>query len=244
CETPGNTNDLHLSANQRELVQRLAATGKPLMLVLNEGRPRLIPDIEPLAKAVVNIMLPGNYGGDALAALLSGDENFSGRMPISYPKYHGAFIPYDYKKGECVSTMAGAYNYDATVEVQWPFGYGLSYTTFEYSGLTTDRKTYGPDDVITLKVNLRNTGDRTGKESVLLYSSDLVATVSPDVRRLRAFSKHELKPGEETTVEFKLPVRELAFVNPDGDWVVERGEFRLQAGTESCIIKVDSSKTF
>ncbi|MDE5643394.1 MAG: fibronectin type III-like domain-contianing protein, partial [Muribaculaceae bacterium] len=130
------------------------------------------------------------------------------------------------------------------VEVQWPFGYGLSYTTFDYSGLHTDRDTYSPDDTIKLSVRLRNSGQRSGKESVLLYTSDLVATVSPDVRRLRAFSKHELKPGEEISVEFQLPVRDLAFVNQDGDWVVERGEFRLQVGTESCIIKVDATKTF
>ncbi len=244
CETPGNADDLHLSANQRELVRRLAATGKPLLLILNEGRPRLIPEIEPLASAIVNIMLPGNYGGDALAMLLAGDENFSGRMPISYPRHHGAFIPYDYKKGECVPTMAGAYNYDATVKVQWPFGHGLSYTTFEYSGLTADRSVYSPDDIILLRVKLRNSGNRRGKESVLLYSSDLVATVSPDNRRLRAFSKHHLEAGEEITVEFSLPVRELAFVNPDGEWVVERGEFRLSVGTEAITVVVDSTGIF
>lgn len=244
CETPGNTDDLHLSANQRELVRRLAATGKPLLLILNQGRPRLIPEIEPLASAIVNIMLPGNYGGDALAMLLAGDENFSGRMPISYPRYHGAFIPYDYKKGECVPTMAGAYNYDASVEVQWSFGHGLSYTTFEYSGLTTDRSVYSPDDIILLKVKLRNSGKLRGKESVLLYSSDLVASVSPDNRRLRAFSKHHLEAGEEITVEFSLPVRELAFVNPDGKWVVERGEFRLSVGTEAITVAVDSTRIF
>ncbi|MDE5655691.1 MAG: glycoside hydrolase family 3 C-terminal domain-containing protein, partial [Muribaculaceae bacterium] len=244
CETPGNTDDLHLSANQRELVRRLAATGKPLLLVLNQGRPRLIPEIEPLASAIVNIMLPGNYGGDALAMLLAGDENFSGRMPISYPRYHGAIIPYDYKKGECVPTMAGAYNYDATVEVQWPFGHGLSYTTFEYGGLTADRRVYSPDDVIQLSVKLRNSGKRRGKESVLLYSSDLVASVSPDNRRLRAFSKHQLEAGEEITVKFSLPVRELAFVNPDGEWMVERGEFRLSVGTEAITVAVDSTRIF
>ena len=244
CETPGNTDDLHLSANQRELVRRLAATGKPLLLILNQGRPRLIPEIEPLASAIVNIMLPGNYGGDALAMLLAGDENFSGRMPISYPRYHGAFIPYDYKKGECVPTMAGAYNYDASVEVQWSFGHGLSYTTFEYSGLTTDRSVYSPDDIILLKVKLRNSGKLRGKESVLLYSSDLVASVSPDNRRLRAFSKHHLEAGEDITVEFSLPVRELAFVNPDGKWVVERGEFRLSVGTEAITVAVDSTRIF
>ncbi len=244
CETPGNTDDLHLSANQRELVRRLAATGKPLLLILNQGRPRLIPEIEPLASAIVNIMLPGNYGGDALAMLLAGDENFSGRMPISYPRYHGALIPYDYKKGECVPTMAGAYTYDASVEVQWSFGHGLSYTTFEYSGLTTDRSVYSPDDIILLKVKLRNSGKLRGKESVLLYSSDLVASVSPDNRRLRAFSKHHLEAGEDITVEFSLPVRELAFVNPDGKWVVERGEFRLSVGTEAITVAVDSTRIF
>ena len=145
-ETPGNLTDLWLSKNQRKLVKELAKTGKPIILVLNEGRPRLIADIEPLAKAVVDILIPGNYGGDALANLLAGDANFSAKMPYTYPREINSLNTYDYKVSEEVGTMAGAYNYDAKVSLQWPFGYGLSYTTFEYSNLKVDKATFSADD--------------------------------------------------------------------------------------------------
>ena len=169
CETPGNLNDLWLSENQRQLVKQLAATGKPLVLILNEGRPRLITDIEPLAKAVVHIFLPGNYGADALANLLAGDANFSAKMPYTYPREINSLANYDYKVSEEVGTMQGAYNYDAKVSLLWPFGYGLSYTTFEYSNLRVDKKTFNANDVITVRVDVRNAGLRAGKEPVLLY---------------------------------------------------------------------------
>ena len=124
CETPGNLNDLNLSSNQKELVRALAATGKPVILVLNEGRPRIIHEIEPLAKAVVHIMLPGNYGGDALADLIAGDANFSAKLPFTYPKFINSLATYDYKPCEQMGTMEGEYNYDAVMDIQWPFGHG------------------------------------------------------------------------------------------------------------------------
>ena len=157
-ETPGNLTDLWLSKNQRKLVKELAKTGKPIILVLNEGRPRLIADIEPLAKAIVDILIPGNYGGDALANLLAGDANFSAKMPYTYPREINSLNTYDYKVSEEVGTMAGAYNYDAKVSLQWPFGYGLSYTTFEYSNLKVDKATFSADDVLTVSVDVKNTG--------------------------------------------------------------------------------------
>ena len=242
CETPGNLTDLWLSANQRNLVKALAQTGKPIVLVLNGGRPRLIADIEPLAKAVVDIFLPGNYGGDALANLLAGDVNFSAKMPYTYPREINSLHTYDYKVSEEVGTMAGAYNYDAKVSLQWPFGYGISYTTYEYSNLKVDKKTFTADDVLTVTVDVRNTGSRAGKEPVLLYSSDLVASLVPDNRRLRDFTKVELQPGETKTVTFRLPAKSLAFVGADGKWILEEGDFNLKVGNQTIGIECIETK--
>ena len=243
-ETPGNLTDLWLSENQRNLVKALAKTGKPLILVLNEGRPRLIADIEPLAKAVVDILLPGNYGGDALANLLSGDANFSAKMPYTYPKEINSLINYDYKVSEEVGTMAGAYDYDAKVILQWPFGYGLSYTTFDYANLRVDRQQFAAGDVLTVSVDVSNTGSRAGKEAVLLYSSDLVASVVPDNRRLRDFAKVSLQPGETKTVTFRLPARQLAFVGADCRWRLEEGDFLLRVGRLSQKVVCTATKVW
>jgi beta-glucosidase len=227
CETPGNINDLNLSDNQKEMLRTLAAAGKPIVLVLAEGRPRIIRDVEPLCQAVVHTFLPSNYGGTALARLLAGDVDFTGRMPFTYPKYTGALVTYDYKPCENMGQMDGNYNYDAVMDVQWPFGHGLHYTTVEYSNMKVDKTTFSADDTLTVTIDVRNTGDRLTKESVLLYSSDLVASLTPDNRRLRAFEKVELKPGERKTVTLKLAARDLSFVNLDGEWVLEPGEFVL-----------------
>lgn len=233
CETPGNLTDLWLSENQRNLVKELAKTGKPIILILNEGRPRLIADIEPLAKAIVHILLPGNYGADALANLLAGEANFSAKLPYTYPREINSLANYDYKVSEEVGTMAGAYNYDAKVSLQWPFGYGLSYTTYEYSNLKVDKASFTADDVLTVTVDVKNTGSRVGKESVLLYSSDLVASVVPDNKRLRDFTKIELQPGEVKTVTFRLPAKSLAFVGVDNHWILEEGDFILKVGNQT-----------
>ena len=232
-ETPGNLTDLWLSKNQRDLVKELAKTGKPVILVLNEGRPRLIADIEPLAKAVIDILIPGNYGADALANLLAGDANFSAKMPYTYPREINSLNTYDYKVSEEVGTMAGAYNYDAKVSLQWPFGFGLSYTTYEYSNLKVDKKNFTANDVLTVTVDVKNTGARAGKEAVLLYSSDIVASVVPDNKRLRDFTKIELQPGETKTVTFQLPASKLAFVGADGRWTLEEGDFVLRVGNQT-----------
>ena len=232
-ETPGNLTDLWLSNNQRDLVKALAKTGKPIILVLNEGRPRLITDIEPLAKAVVDILIPGNYGGDALANLLAGDANFSAKMPYTYPREINSLNTYDYKVSEEVGTMAGAYNYDAKVSLLWPFGYGLSYTTFEYSNMKVDKSSFTADDILTVTIDVKNTGSRAGKEAVLLYSSDLIASIVPDNKRLRDFTKIELQPGEVKTVTFRLPAKDLAFVGADGRWTLEEGDFILKVGNQT-----------
>ena len=245
CETPGNINDLNLSSNQKELVRRLAKTGKPIVMVLNEGRPRIINDIEPLAKAVVDIMLPGNYGGDALASLIAGKENFSGRLPFTYSKYVNSLHTYDYKVSENVQTMGGLYNYDATMDVQWPFGAGLSYTRFEYSDLkSVSPVQFNAGDLLSFEVTVKNTGNVKGKESVLLFSSDIVASKVPDVKRLRQFTKVELNPGESKTVRLEFPAHELAFVGHDGKWRLEKGEFRIACGTESMMIDCAATKVW
>ena len=232
-ETPGNLTDLWLSKNQRDLVKELAKTGKPIIMVLNEGRPRLIADIEPLAKAVVDILIPGNYGGDALANLLAGDANFSAKMPYTYPREINSLNTYDYKVSEEVGIMAGAYNYDAKVSLQWPFGYGISYTTYEYSNLKVDKSKFTADDVLTVTVDVKNTGSKAGKEAVLLYSSDLIASIVPDNKRLRDFTKIELQPGETKTVTFRLPAKNLAFVGACGKWTLEEGDFILKVGNQT-----------
>ena len=243
-ETPGNLTDLWLSENQRNLVKALAKTGKPIILVLNEGRPRLIADIEPLAKAIVNTLIPGNYGGDALANLLAGDANFSAKMPYTYPKEINSLNTYDYKVSEEVGTMAGAYDYDAKVSLQWPFGYGLSYTTYEYSNLKVSASEFTSEDVLTVSVDVKNMGNRVGKEAVLLYSSDLVASVVPDNKRLRDFTKIELQPGEVKTVTFRLPAKKLAFVGADGRWTLEEGDFLLKVGRLSAPVVCKETKVW
>lgn len=153
---------------------------------------------------MVNILIPGNYGGDALANLLAGDANFSAKMPYTYPREINSLNTYDYKVSEEVGTMAGAYNYDAKVSLQWPFGYGMSYTTYEYSNLKVDKNQFTADDVLTVSVDVKNTGSRAGKEAVLLYSSDLVASIVPDNKRLRDFTKIALQPGGDK--DSHLPV--------------------------------------
>ncbi len=230
CETPGNDVDMNLSANQKKLVEQLAATGRPVILILNGGRPRIINDIEPLATAVVDVLLPGNFGGDALAALLSGEENFSGKLPFTYPKYVNKFAVYDYKPSESQGMMAGSYNYNAVMDIQWPFGHGMSYTAFKYSNMTVSAQEFDSDDVLKVTVDVTNVGERAGKESVLLYSSDLFASSIPDVRRLRAFDKVDLAPGETVTVELEVTAKDLAFANYYGKWTLEEGDFILSVG--------------
>ena len=232
-ETPGNLTDLWLSENQRNLVKELAKTGKPVVLVLNEGRPRLIADIEPLAQGIIDILIPGNMGGDALVGLVSGKSNFSGKMPYTYPKEINSLANYDFKKSEEVGTMEGAYDYNAKITQQWGFGYGLSYTSYQYSNLKVSQSDFRHGDIIKVSVDVKNTGKVAGKESVLLFSSDLIASMVPDGRRLRAFDKIELQPGETKTVTFNLNADDLAFVGYDGKWVLEEGDFKLMIADQS-----------
>ena len=235
-ETPGNLTDLWLSENQRNLVKELAKTGKPVVLVLNEGRPRLIADIEPLAQGIIDILIPGNMGGDALVGLVSGKSNFSGKMPYTYPKEINSLANYDFKKSEEVGTMEGAYDYNAKITQQWGFGYGLSYTSYKYSNLKASQSDFRHGDIIKVSVDVKNTGKVAGKESVLLFSSDLIASMVPDGRRLRAFDKVELQPGETKTMTFELKADDLAFVGWNGKWRLEEGDFKLMIADQSAVI--------
>jgi beta-glucosidase len=241
-ETPGNLTDLWLSENQRNLVKELAKTGKPVVLVLNEGRPRLIADIEPLAQGIIDILIPGNMGGDALVGLVSGKSNFSGKMPYTYPKEINSLANYDFKKSEEVGTMEGAYDYNAKITQQWGFGYGLSYTSYQYSNLKVSQSDFRHGDIIKVSVDVKNTGKVVGKESVLLFSSDLIASMVPDGRRLRAFDKIELQPGETKTVTFDLNADDLAFVGYDGKWVLEEGDFKLMIADQT--VNIHCEKTY
>ena len=240
-ETPGNLTDLWLSENQRNLVKELAKTGKPVVLVLNEGRPRLIADIEPLAQGIIDILIPGNMGGDALVGLVSGKSNFSGKMPYTYPKEINSLANYDFKKSEEVGTMEGAYDYNAKITQQWGFGYGLSYTSYKYSNLKVSQSDFRHGDIIKVSVDVKNTGKVAGKESVLLFSSDLIASMVPDGHRLRAFDKIELQPGETKTVTFNLNADDLAFVGYDGKWVLEEGDFKLMIADQSADIHCEKT---
>lgn len=240
-ETPGNLTDLWLSENQRNLVKELSKTGKPVILVLNEGRPRLIADIEPLAQGIIDILIPGNMGGDALVNLVSGKSNFSGKMPYTYPKEINSLANYDFKKSEEVGTMEGAYDYNAKITQQWGFGYGLSYTSYKYSNLKVSQSDFRHGDIIKVSVDVKNTGKVAGKESVLLFSSDLIASMVPDGRCLRAFDKIELQPGETKTVTFNLNADDLAFVGYDGKWVLEEGDFKLMIADQSADIHCDKT---
>ena len=236
CETPGNLSDLALSENQRNLVKALATTGKPIVMILNEGRPRIINDIEPLAGAIVHVFLPSNYGGDALANILAGDVNPSAKLPYTYPRHQAALTTYDYKVSEETDTMQGAYDYNAVVSVQWPFGFGLSYTTFEYSNFKCSAKEFGADTDLVFTIDVKNTGEVAGKEVVMLYSRDMVASMVPENRRLRAYEKVEIQPGETVTVTLNIKGSDLAFVNSKGEWTLEPGDFRMQAGNQTLMI--------
>jgi beta-glucosidase len=225
-----------LSANQLRLAKELAKTGKPVILVLNEGRPRCISAVEPSMQAVVQTYLPGNYGGDALADILFGDVNPSGKLPYTYPSYPNSLVTYYHKPSEEQKRAQGAYIYESDYNPQYEFGHGLSYTTFEYSNLKVSKNEFSAGEVLTVSVDVKNSGNRIGKESVLLYSSDLYASITPDMKRLRRFSKISLEPGQTQTVSFEITDKDLAFVNQHNAWITEPGEFELTTGGLKTIV--------
>lgn len=236
-EKPGDLNDLNLSSLQIKLAKEISKSGKPVILVLNEGRPRCINEIESLMNGVIQIYLPGNYGGDALADILFGDANPSGKLPYTYPSYPNSTTTYYHKPSEEQKRSEGAYVYESDYNPQFEFGAGLSYTTFEYSALKTDKTSFNGNQNVTVSVNIKNTGKVTGKEVVMLFSTDKYASISPDVKRLRKFSKIELKPGETKTVSFEISASDLSFVNQNNQTVTEEGEFELKIANLATTIK-------
>jgi beta-glucosidase len=238
-ETPGNTNDLNLSDNQQALATALSKTGKPIIYVLSEGRPRIINRIEPFASAILDIYLPGNYGADALADILTGDVNPSGKLPITYPRYPNALTNYLHKVSDGDDNPQGG-----EFNPQYRFGFGLSYTSFSYSDLAINKKSFAPDETAIISVKVTNTGNKAGKDVVQLFTSDLIASITPDSKRLRGFEKIELQPGESKVVEFRLPVKALAFVNLNNKKQLEQGDFKVAIGNLTGLFTVTKTVIF
>ena len=227
-EKPGDLNDLYLNEHQIALAKKVAATGTPVILVLNEGRPRIISQIEPAMQAVVQTYLPGNFGGDALADILYGEVNPSGKLPYTYPRYPNATIGYIHKPSEEQKKAEGVYNYEADYNPQYRFGDGLSYTTFDYSDLKINKTEIGVGEDLEISVKVTNTGNRKGKEVVELYTSDLYASkITPDVKRLRRFTKIELAPKESKTINFIISTDDLKYADNHGESILEPGEFKI-----------------
>ncbi|GAB2816193.1 glycoside hydrolase family 3 N-terminal domain-containing protein [Ferruginibacter profundus] len=226
-ENVGNINDLHLTEAQMELAQQLATTGKPVILVLAQGRPRIITRADNVAAATLMMYFSGNEGGNALADILFGDSNPSGKLPFTYPRYSNALVNY-YRKNLENGNPDDKNGYNPLYE----FGYGLSYSTFKYSNLKPDKNDFKDNENISVHIDVTNSGTREGKEAVLLYTSDLYASIAPDTKRLRAFSKIDLKPGETKTVSFKINAKDLAFINGLSKPVTEPGEFIIQVGDQ------------
>ena len=235
-EKPGDLHDLMISKSQENLALALAKTGKPIVLVLNEGRPRIIRNIEPVVLAIVQMYLPGNFGGDALADILSGDLNPSGKLPYTYPMYSNTLVAYNHKPSEESVSPDGMYDYGGGFYPQFEFGYGLSYTTFEYSDLEVSSVGFHKNESITVSVSVSNTGDQNGKEVVQLYSSDHYASITPDVKRLRKFKKVHLAAGETKTVNFEINAEDLSFINAQHTRVTEPGKFDLMLGDKTITI--------
>ena len=228
AENVGNIDDLNLPWAQTELALQLAATGKPIILVLAEGRPRVVTEAESHSSATMMAYLSGNEGGDALADILFGDANPSGRLPVTYPRYANALVNY-YRKNLENGNSDDKHGYNPLYE----FGTGLSYTTFSYSNLHLSQPDLKDGETITVTVDVKNSGARDGKESVLMYTQEEYASITPDFKRLRAYDKIDLKAGETKTVTFKITPKDIAFVNDLSKTVTEAGEFKVMIGDQS-----------
>ena len=238
-ETPGNTNDITLSDNQMALAQALYKTGKPVIMILNEGRPRIIRKLVSGASAILDIFLPGNFGADALVDIVTGTVNPSGKLPLTYPRYTNALTGYIHKPSEGNSNPQGG-----EFDPQYPFGFGLSYTSFSYSNLNINKKSFLPEETANITVTITNKGSVVGKEVAQLFISDLIASFTPDVKRLRGFEKISLNPGESKLVTFSLPMKELAFVNPGNKKQLEKGEFKIQVADQTISFMLNGDLVF
>ncbi|MEL6654341.1 MAG: glycoside hydrolase family 3 C-terminal domain-containing protein, partial [Bacteroidota bacterium] len=225
-EKPGDIDDVNLSQPQLDLVKALAGTGKPIVLVLVENRPRIIREIEPMSAAVIQCYQPGDEGAPALAEIVFGDHNPEGRLPYTYPRYANDLVTYDHKGTEKIGNDFGP----SAFFPQYEFGFGLSYTSFSYSALSLDKSTLSPGGKIQVSVTVTNTGKRMGREVVQLYTQDLYASVSPPNKKLRDFRKITLLPGESRKLTFSLTPEQLAFWGREDKWITEAGEFKVMIG--------------
>jgi beta-glucosidase len=230
AETPGNIVDLEITQEQKNFVNFFRKSGKPVIIVVTEGRPRIIREIEPVADGIILAYWPGSQGGNAIADVLYGDFNPCGKLPFTYPKYSGDILTYDHKLLDEAVEVADPYNFSYKFDPQWPFGFGLSYTTFEYSNLKLSTDQLKGNDKLKVSLTVKNTGKLGGKETVELYSKDLYASITPSVKRLRNFKKIYLDVGVSQLVEFEISKDDLAFVNADLKWVTEPGDFELMIG--------------
>ncbi len=228
-EKPSDINELELPKAQQDLIKKLSNTKKPIVLVMVQGRPRIIKEIEPLVDAIVLAYLPGDEGGRAVSDVLFGNINPSGKLPYTYPKYSGNYLTYYHKKADIRDANWG---YDGFY-TQFEFGFGLSYTNFEYSNLRLSADTLSNSEELKISIDVKNSGDREGKEIVQVYLKDKVATVSPDSKKLVRFSKIDLLPGELKTVDFILNSKDLQSIGMDNQWIIEEGEFEVQVGGNS-----------
>jgi beta-glucosidase len=228
-EKPGDIEDLNLSAAQQNLVKELSKVGKPIVLALVFNRPKIIREIEPLADAIVHCYLPGDFGGEALTSILYGQANPSGKLPFTYPRQTGSLVPYDHKYTETLDKHFGRNAFNP----QWEFGFGMSYSSFSYDKLDLDKELYSKDDTVRFNVQITNTSDLDGKEVIRVYVTDRIATITPSVKRLRAFKKVLIHAGETVSVRLDMPVSELSFVDENNEWILEPGEFEVSVGPQS-----------
>jgi beta-glucosidase len=226
-EKPGDIHSLNLDREQLELANLAYASGKKVVLVLLEGRPRILRDIEEGANAIVQCYLPGDFGAEALIKLVYGEANFSGKLPYTYPKYDGVIEFYDHPTSVARDNNGG---WDA-FDPQWEFGFGISYTNFVYSDLKLSKEKMKENDTLTVSVKITNTGSMGGKETVQLYLRDEYASLTPAVKVLKRFKKIYLKSGGNESIEFKLSKNDLEFYDQEGERVLEPGMFRIIVGS-------------
>ena len=223
-ERPGDIFTLDLPEQQQLIVKELSKTGIPIILVLVEGRPKIIREIEPLSDAILQAYLPGDHGANAIVDVLVGNVNPSGKLPYTYPRYNGVIMHYDHKQSELLNANTWEENY---YNPQWDFGFGMSYTTFEYSNMKLSSKTINSDNELLISIDIKNTGNIIGKEVVQLYIRDHYATISPSLKKLKRFTKIELEPLEERTVSFTINNDDLKFYGKQNKWITEEGKFSV-----------------
>lgn len=233
-EFMGNIDDLALFENQKDLVKAVHSTGVPIIAVFIEGRPRIFNDIEPMLDAIVMAYLPGDYGADAIAKVLDGSHNPSGRLPFTWPRFASSHLTYDHKHTDAIRPSSNLNGFNP----QFEFGFGLSYSSIEYRDLNTDRSVYGLSDTIAVSVVIENTGDRSVNELVAVFSQDQVASITPSVNRLRHFQRTELGSGDSATISARIAVADLGFINRENEYAIEPGKFGLKVAGEVVEIEV------